>query len=497
MTKKKQAPQPVTQAYQDIPHEVVTEKTVPTQPAEPQLFKTEEVKQPAPLVPINEDSARKLFEMSDELLAKQKEALATTINGIDDKAGYKVIYDAHQVIKNTLTDIEKVRIEQKRIWSIQPGKAIDAVAKKLEEDWKAQEVIAAEKRKVIDDEKARIAKEEADKKEKRQQERIILLNGWGFLYDFVTSSYMLDPEKNPLAITAEEVLDWEDEWTFFAGVAEQRYLANEEVKRQAEEAAAAAKAEAEKALNDANARAEAEKQRADDLQRQIDELKALIKPKEEEPKRTNLDLVAYGPRGEDAAEEVKETSYVQGPGVFSIPAGAVIKSLDEVPAGSIGVRENSDGSYTVKDGDTGSEQTFPSEQALAVSAAADEGVISFQSYSSYKKSEVKEPVESVAAEPEDTAAESIPFTPTPEQKEFLEGIVAGEGAETMEEAVGYCITAVMSIEARYDQDAYWMGDNDVRKPYIAALEEIFEGKPPKGKAFAVWARGIAQDLLKK
>ncbi|UXO94082.1 hypothetical protein Pan5_40 [Pseudanabaena phage Pan5] len=204
--------------------------------------------------------------VTDTEIAKMKaEFLPLAINGIDDKAGFKRVYDARQEVKRTRVSLTKY-------------------AKGLRED--AQEwvkrVIAEEKRVVgeltiiedhlqseedkIEAEKARIKAEEEAKEAKRIQDRIDALAAYGFQIDYTTIKSIDDQTFNSVLENAKA-----------EHAKELERKAEEERQRLAEEARLKAEREELERL----------RQQAAEAQRIIDEKNEQIR-KEQEAKEAAL-----------------------------------------------------------------------------------------------------------------------------------------------------------------------------------------------------------------
>lgn len=417
MAKKKVSPGPV----QDIQHEEVH----PSTPAESAPLFDESGKEVSKdLTLVSKTSALSMYNASSAELAKLKQILATTkIAGVDDKDNYKIIFDAHQVAKNTITQIEKTRLALKR----QATAMIDGVAAELDKDWSAVETQLAAARKPVDDELNRIKNEKAEAHKKMVEERITFLTTHGFNFD--GKIYRFEFGVTKLEASLEEVNTYSvDDWNVFAVVAEQRYTD---------------KVAYDKDIADQAAKAKSLQEENDRLKAQLAALQSAQATPAPAPKEDTFlkapqhDFHPDDVKREDPLDFLKPSSGVSGPPesgtvVFTKPTAA------------------------------------PQFQATHAAAAE-------------------------AHEVSDSTV--IEVTLPDEDMEYLDMLVEAEAAADRSEAISYCIKSCVGIEKLYGGEAYVHSENDLRKPYIEALQQIHAGKAPKGKAFAEWARGIAQTVL--
>lgn len=426
MAKKK-----TTGHIQDIPHEVVPASTPGVSAP---LFSEDGKPISQSLDLVTKPAALAMFAASDKELKRLKEVLAaTTIAGVDDKDNYKIIFDNHQIAKQTITRIEKTRAALKR----QAVAMIDGTAAELDKDWAAVESQYAAARKPVDDELDRIKNEKAIAHAKLVADRIAFLIGHGFNFD--GKQYRFEFGVTKLEISPEEINTFsEDDWNVFAVVAEQRH---------------SDKVAFDKEVADQAAQAKTLKEENDRLRAQLAALQAKPATPSTELPKTN------------------EWPDPKGDGTY--PAAA-----PEDPLAFLKV---------------------PKESAVG-GPPVNSGTMAFAWKSDplgRKQEEAPAPVAAVPAQVvnEDPGMNTITATLADEDVEYLDFLVNEEAADDRADAIGYCIKSCAGIEKLYGIGAYEISENDVRKPYIEALKAIHAGKAPKGKAFAEWARGIAQTVL--
>lgn len=168
--------------------------------------------------------------VSDQEIAKLVEQFSgLTIAGVDDKAGYKAVYEARQVVKKTRVGLQKYGKdlrEDAQAWA----KKVIAEEKRLVAPLETLEGQLQSEEDRIDAEKARI-KAEAEAKEKaRVQARIDRLAAYGFAIDVEHVTNLPDAEFEGVVLEAKAA--WEKEQ---ADKAEAERLAKEEQERLAAE----------------------------------------------------------------------------------------------------------------------------------------------------------------------------------------------------------------------------------------------------------------------
>lgn len=231
----------------------------------------------------NSLSLVKLNVTDTEIEAMETEYLPLTIAGIDDKIGFKKVYEARQLVKKTRTGVLKYAGELKEsalAWQRRVNAEKDRIVKKLEAiegHLQAQEeAIAAAKEK--------IRQEEEKAKEAKIQARIDRLRPYGFTIDIIFLKTISDSDFEKVIAQAAEVKRQED-----IAAAEQKRLADEreleekvaaelEAKKIAEEryeleALRAQQEAAQKIIDDAAQKVIDDQRRADEEKRIAENLK--------------------------------------------------------------------------------------------------------------------------------------------------------------------------------------------------------------------------------
>jgi hypothetical protein len=145
--------------------------------------KTEEVVVEPEAEEVNPEKQIKLevakLNLADTAIAGLKEQYgALTINGVEDKAGYKAVKAAWSEVRSIRTGLEKRGLAiRNRIAQI--TKAVSKEEDRLIDLLTPLEEDLQKKYKAIDDEKVRVEKEAADKEQKRLMERLEELVGMG------------------------------------------------------------------------------------------------------------------------------------------------------------------------------------------------------------------------------------------------------------------------------------------------------------------------------
>lgn len=112
------------------------------------------------------------FNINEERIAAlEKSYLPMKINGISDKVGFAMVHEARMLVRGIRTGIEKVRKELKED-SIRWGKLVDSKAKAYTEKLQPIEDHLEAQEKAVEDEKARLRKEEEDRKAKIVNDRV-------------------------------------------------------------------------------------------------------------------------------------------------------------------------------------------------------------------------------------------------------------------------------------------------------------------------------------
>lgn len=126
-------------------------------------------------------SELKKFNVSDVHIIKLKEqCLILKVSGVDDAEGYKKVYDSHQLIKTTISDIEKKRKELKDV-ALKYGRAVDSEAKRITDALEPIKVHLENQRNIVEAEKERLKLEKAKKEQEQFQKRIATVNQYGML----------------------------------------------------------------------------------------------------------------------------------------------------------------------------------------------------------------------------------------------------------------------------------------------------------------------------
>lgn len=176
----------------------------------------------------------------DAAIAEMREKfLPLTINGIDDKDGFKAVHDARMIVKNTRVAVEKKRKELKED-ALAYGRAVDSEAKRLTAMLEPIESHLEAEESAVTEAKAKIQREAEEAKQRALQARMEALAEYG----------VYRPPAAVAALTPEE----------YAALLSQSKTAFDEAKAEAEAAAAKRKAE-EEALA-------AERARLEEIQRQ-------------------------------------------------------------------------------------------------------------------------------------------------------------------------------------------------------------------------------------
>lgn len=149
------------------------------------------------------------FNVTDAEIAKLKnQYMHLTINGLEDKDGYKMVYDARQEVKRTrvaLTKYAKEMREDAQAWAnkvIAEEKRVVGELKEIEAHLQAEED-------KIEAEKERIRKEAEDRENARIQERIDALAQYGFAADYAQLKALDDDSFKKLLVHAEN--QWKEE----------------------------------------------------------------------------------------------------------------------------------------------------------------------------------------------------------------------------------------------------------------------------------------------
>jgi chemotaxis protein histidine kinase CheA len=199
--------------------------------------------------------------VTDQEVAKLKEDyLGLTINGIEDKAGFKKVYEARQEVKRTRVALQKHAkgLREKAVeWQKKVLKEENRVVSELEA---IEAHLQAEEDK-IEAEKERIRQEKIEAENKMLQERIDALAAYGFAVDV-------------------NLLRSIDDESFQSVLANAKSEYDKEQIRKAEEAAAA---------EEARIKAEAERKELEELRAKQAEADRILKENQEREEREKLE----------------------------------------------------------------------------------------------------------------------------------------------------------------------------------------------------------------
>lgn len=282
--------------------------------------------------------------VTDREIARMKdEYMSLTISGIEDKAGYKKVYESRQVVKKTRTGVVKYANELKEkalIWQRKVNGEKDRVVTELE----AIEAYLQAQQDEIDAEKDRLLAEEEAKEGARIQARIDTLAGFGYAidYDIIVG---LDDEKfkdvialaeinhkRDLAIEAEKLrLAEEEKARLKAEREELEKLRAEQAKAQAiikadqdriakeqadkEAAIRAEQARLAKEKADQEAKIRAEEKRIEDERRAAEQKRIheqqVAKAREEAAEAARLKVIADAKREQEEAAEAERQAKLE------------------------------------------------------------------------------------------------------------------------------------------------------------------------------------------
>lgn len=175
--------------------------------------------------PVQELGIVKLNVTDAQIAQFKKDFLGLTINGIEDKAGLKKVYESRQVVKKTRTSLVKYAGELKEkalAWQRKVNAEKDRVVSELE----SIECYLQDQEDKIEAEKERIRQEAEKKEQERIQGRINRLAEFGFAIDLVFLQGLTDEDFEKVAANAKAEHEKE-----LAAKAEAERLAKEEAER--------------------------------------------------------------------------------------------------------------------------------------------------------------------------------------------------------------------------------------------------------------------------
>jgi len=199
------------------------------------------------------------YDITDAAIAEMEGLyMGLVIVDLEDKEQFDAVHSARMVVKGKRVEVEKRRKELKAD-ALEWGRKVDSEAKRIFGKLEPIETHLDREEKKVTDEQKRI-KEEADRKERENiEKRVAALAKFGVVLPFMEVATMPDEEFAGRLTQAED-----------AYLAEQKRLADEAAARKAEnerlekvrkeqEAEAAKLAEAQRKIDEANAKLEADK----------------------------------------------------------------------------------------------------------------------------------------------------------------------------------------------------------------------------------------------
>lgn len=201
------------------------------------------------------------FNVTDAEIAKLREQyLSLTINGIEDKAGFKAVYEARQVVKKTRVGLEK-HAKQLKADALAWQRKVNEEEKRVVSELEAIEAHLQAEEDKIEAEKERIRQEAIAVENKKLQDRIDQLAAYGFGVD-------------------ANLLKSIDDESFQSVLANAKAEFDKEQVRKAEEAAAA---------EEARIKAEAERKELEELRAKQAEAERILRENEEREERERLE----------------------------------------------------------------------------------------------------------------------------------------------------------------------------------------------------------------
>ena len=173
------------------------------------------------------------FRKQDAAIAKLREQyMPLKINGLEDKEGFAKVHDARMIVKNTRVSVEKKRVELKAD-ALAYGRAVDAEAKRLTELLAPIESHLEAEEDCIVQERERIKKEAERKRQAITQDRVDKFMALGVVPSIIDVAVLTDEQFAESLAAAQKAKDERD------AAAEAQRKAEEKARREKEEAEAA------------------------------------------------------------------------------------------------------------------------------------------------------------------------------------------------------------------------------------------------------------------
>lgn len=155
------------------------------------------------------------YSITDAAIQKMKdEFLIMKINGIEDKAGHDIVYQSRQVVKKTITNVEKKRKELKAPVLLE-AKTIDDEAERITKE------LASINKHLQDEEdeynRLKLVEKTAEENKKKEliRFRVSLLLAAGMQFDgvnyFLPLPQLMPEDPDSIMISAEDVVKFDDE----------------------------------------------------------------------------------------------------------------------------------------------------------------------------------------------------------------------------------------------------------------------------------------------
>jgi len=209
-----------------------------------------------------------------------KKCDALKVDGVDDKKGYEVVYESQQIIKKHISNINKDHKAGKELVT-SVGRRFDKAKKEMLDKFIPARDRLQEKRDIVEKEKARILKEEEDRKQTIYDERRAAIVTAGSVFDgkvycyglgSVSEADMWNLDDDNWDSMIAKVTDWKAE--------EDKKLAEQEAEKKAESEKQAKIAEEnakkQKELDDKQAELDRKDLEQKESQRKIDEEKRQV-----------------------------------------------------------------------------------------------------------------------------------------------------------------------------------------------------------------------------
>lgn len=132
---------------------------------------------------MNAEKAVKQFNITDAAIEKmKKEYLSLSIDGLDDKDGYKKVHEARMDVKSKRVEVDKMRKDLNSD-ALAYQRAVNGEAKRITELLEPIEAHLTAEEKKIDDEKERLKAEAERKEQEKLQGRVAKLVSLGCVFD--------------------------------------------------------------------------------------------------------------------------------------------------------------------------------------------------------------------------------------------------------------------------------------------------------------------------